>query len=94
MLSVRQRVIALALLWLVGINLRTVLLGVPPALPTLHRALGLSYSAAGLLTSLQTVELVLFLDQHFGIDITDDEFVEENFNTVDAIARLVASKRG
>ena len=50
--------------------------------------------SSGLLTSLQTVELVLFLDQHFGIDITDDEFVEENFNTVDAIARLVASKRG
>ena len=47
-----QRVIALALLWLVAINLRTVLLGVPPALPTLHRALGLGYSAAGLLTSL------------------------------------------
>jgi acyl carrier protein len=50
--------------------------------------------STGLLTSLQTVELVLFLDQRFGIDITDDEFVEENFNTVDAIARLVASKRG
>ena len=50
--------------------------------------------SSGLLTSLQTVELVLFLDQHFGIDITDDEFVEENFNTVDAVARLVASKRG
>jgi CP family cyanate transporter-like MFS transporter len=40
------------LLWLVGINLRTILLGVPPTLPALHRALGLSYSAAGLLTSL------------------------------------------
>jgi len=50
--------------------------------------------STGLLTSLQTVELVLFLDQRFGIDITDDEFVEENFNTVDAIARLVTRKRG
>ena len=48
----------------------------------------------GLLTSLQTVELVLFLDEHFGIDITDDEFVEENFNTVEAISHLVLSKRG
>lgn len=48
----------------------------------------------GLLTSLQTVELVLFLDEHFGIDITDDEFVEENFNTVEAISHLVMSKRG
>jgi acyl carrier protein len=48
----------------------------------------------GLLTSLQTVELVLFLDEQFGIDITDDEFVEENFNTVEAISHLVMSKRG
>ena len=50
--------------------------------------------STGLLTSLQTVELVLFLDEHYGIDITDDEFVEENFNTVEAISHLVMSKRG
>lgn len=37
---------------MVGINLRTVVLGVPPTLPALHRALNLSYSAAGFLTSL------------------------------------------
>ena len=40
------------LLWLVGVNLRTVILGVPPTLPALHQALRLSYSVAGLLTSL------------------------------------------
>jgi CP family cyanate transporter-like MFS transporter len=45
-------VVTLLLLWLVGVNLRTVILGVPPTLPALHRALSLSYSAAGLLTSL------------------------------------------
>lgn len=50
--------------------------------------------STGLLTSLQTVELVLFLDEQFGIDITDDEFVEENFDTVEAISHLVMSKRG
>src|SRR5256712_6021597 len=44
--------VTLVLLWLVGVNLRTVILGVPPTLPALHRALNLSYSAAGLLTSL------------------------------------------
>jgi MFS transporter, CP family, cyanate transporter len=44
--------LTLILLWLVGINLRTVILGVPPTLPALHQALKLSYSAAGLLTSL------------------------------------------
>src|SRR2546426_11103622 len=44
--------VTLLLLWLVGVNLRTLILGVPPTLPALHRALNLSYSAAGLLTSL------------------------------------------
>src|SRR3989441_2115262 len=43
--------LTLVLLWLVGINLRTVILGVPPTLPALHQTLELSYSAAGLLTS-------------------------------------------
>jgi len=45
-------VLTLLLLWLVGVNLRTVILGVPPTLPALHHALSLSYSAGGLLTSL------------------------------------------
>lgn len=49
--------------------------------------------SSGLLTSLQTVELVLFLDEHFGIEISDEEFVEENFQTVGAISRLVLSKQ-
>jgi MFS transporter, CP family, cyanate transporter len=44
--------LVLLVFWLVGINLRTVILGVPPTLPTLHQALSLSYSVAGLLTSL------------------------------------------
>lgn len=45
-------ILLLVLLWLVGLNLRTVILGVPPTLPNLHRALRLSYSAGGLLTAL------------------------------------------
>lgn len=49
----------LGLLWLTGINLRTVILGVPPTLPTLHRVLGLSYSAGGLLTSLPVLVMAL-----------------------------------
>ncbi len=48
--------------------------------------------ANGLLTSLQTVELVLFLEQRFGIEVTDDEFVEENFGTVGAITALVVRR--
>jgi methoxymalonate biosynthesis acyl carrier protein len=44
------------------------------------------------LTSLQTVELVTFLEERFDIIVEDEEFDEENFGSVEAIAGLVASK--
>ncbi len=46
----------------------------------------------GVLTSLQTVELVMFLEEKFGILVEDDELDEENFGSIEAIAGLVASK--
>jgi methoxymalonate biosynthesis acyl carrier protein len=46
----------------------------------------------GVLTSLQTVELVMFLEERFGIVIEDEEFDEENFGSIEAISHLVASK--
>ncbi|MDX6380937.1 MAG: hypothetical protein QOI57_1961 [Rubrobacteraceae bacterium] len=46
----------------------------------------------GVLTSLQTVELVMFLEDGFGIVVEDDELDEENFGSIEAIAGLVASK--
>ena len=46
----------------------------------------------GVLTSLQTVELVMFLEERFGIMVEDEELDEENFGSVNAIAGLVASK--
>jgi acyl carrier protein len=46
----------------------------------------------GVLTSLQTVELVMFMEEEFGIVVEDDELDEENFGSVDAIASLVAGK--
>ena len=46
----------------------------------------------GVLTSLQTVELVMFMEERFGIVVEDEELDEENFGSIDAIANLVASK--
>jgi methoxymalonate biosynthesis acyl carrier protein len=46
----------------------------------------------GVLTSLQTVELVTFLEERFDMIVEDDEFDEENFGSVETIAGLVASK--
>ena len=46
----------------------------------------------GVLTSLQTVELVMFMEEEFGIVVEDDELDEANFGSIDAIAGLVAGK--
>jgi methoxymalonate biosynthesis acyl carrier protein len=46
----------------------------------------------GVMTSLQTVELVTYLEDEFGITVEDDEFDEENFGSVEAIAALVEGK--
>lgn len=46
----------------------------------------------GVLTSLQTVELVMFMEDRFGITVEDDELDEENFGSVNNIAALVESK--
>src|SRR5712692_1181246 len=47
-----RQLCALGLLVLVGLNLRTVLLGVPPVLPLIQRDLGLSHTGIGFLTAL------------------------------------------
>ncbi len=48
----------------------------------------------GYLTSLQTVDLVLYLETQFRISIEADEVSEENFSTLGTIADLVAKKLG
>lgn len=47
----------LALLWLVGIDLRLTLLGIPPVLPLIHRDLQLSEAAVGALTAMPVLLL-------------------------------------
>ena len=48
----------------------------------------------GVLTSLQTVELVMFMEDKFGIVVEDEELNEETFGSIRSIAELVASKTG
>lgn len=48
----------------------------------------------GYLTSLETVQLVIFLEERFRLEIDPEDVTEENFQTLDAIASLVARKRG
>lgn len=56
-LTGRTAVVALLAAWWTGFNLRSVLLGVPPVLGHVRGDLGLSYTAAGLLTSLPVLVL-------------------------------------
>jgi methoxymalonate biosynthesis acyl carrier protein len=46
----------------------------------------------GVLTSLQTVELVMFMEDRFDIIVEDEELNEETFASVRTIADLVTSK--
>lgn len=52
-----RKVIVYALLALVGFNLRSVILAVPPVLPLIQHDLRLSYAATGLLTALPVLAL-------------------------------------
>lgn len=46
----------------------------------------------GVLTSLQTVELLMFMEEEFGVTVEDEDLTEDNFATVADIAELVAAK--
>ncbi len=57
--AVWRRILIGILITLVGINLRSIILGVPPILPLITRDLSLSYTATGLLTAVPTLVLGL-----------------------------------
>ncbi|MDN5697259.1 MAG: acyl carrier protein [Rubrobacter sp.] len=46
----------------------------------------------GLLTSLQVMELVMFIEGEYGVTIEDDDIVEENFATVNDVVGLIEQK--
>lgn len=52
-----------------------------------------SLVATGVLDSLGVFTLVAFLEQQFGIEVADEELRWKNFESIDAITRLVESKR-
>ena len=48
----------------------------------------------GHLASLQTVELIAFIAERYGVEIEPEEVDETNFRSLDSIAGLVVSKLG
>ena len=52
-----------------------------------------SLVSSGILDSVGVFTLVAFLEQRFGIEVADEELQWKYFESVDAITRLVQSKR-
>jgi acyl carrier protein len=49
---------------------------------------------SGIVDSLGILELVAFIEQEFGITISDDELLPENFQTLEALTSFVQGKSG
>jgi acyl carrier protein len=49
---------------------------------------------AGILDSLGVLALVSFIEGRYGIGISDDELLPENFDSIDAIATFIARRCG
>jgi acyl carrier protein len=47
----------------------------------------------GIIDSVAMVDLIAFLERSFGISVSDDDMTPENFDSIDAIASFVASKK-
>ena len=54
---------------------------------------GDDFLALGIIDSLGFVELVEEVQSRYGLEIDDVEITEENFGSIDAIAKFVSSKK-
>lgn len=48
---------------------------------------------SGILDSLGILQLVTFLGDEFSVEVQDEDFVAENFETIGSLARFVARKQ-
>ncbi len=49
--------------------------------------------AEGLFDSLGFLSLISYLDEEFGIEVENDELIEENFESINAISAFINSKK-
>lgn len=55
---------------------------------------GDSFLERNLIDSTGILEVVMFLEEQYGIKVADDELVPENLDSIERIARFVARKQG
>jgi acyl carrier protein len=53
-----------------------------------------SFLEEGIVDSTGVLELVMFVEETFGIEVNDEEIIPENFDSVDYLAHYVRSKTG
>jgi acyl carrier protein len=53
-----------------------------------------SLLARGIIDSLGVMELVGFVEEHWGLVVSPDEITAEHFGTLGSVARFVASRAG
>jgi len=51
-----------------------------------------SLTRSGIIDSVGVVELIHFLETHFGVELADEELVPENIDTIDNIVRYLGTK--
>jgi acyl carrier protein len=52
-----------------------------------------SLMSSGTLDSTGILELIMFVEERFGLKVADEEMLPENFDSVNAIASFIARKR-
>ncbi len=53
-----------------------------------------SFLGRGLIDSTGMLEVILFLEESFGVKVADDEMIPENLDSVNRIAAFVERKKG
>jgi acyl carrier protein len=53
-----------------------------------------SFLDEGIVDSTGVLELVMFVEERFGISVEDEEIVPENFDSVEGLVHYVQQKRG
>ena len=48
----------------------------------------------GIIDSMGVLELITFVQEEFSVQVSDSDVTEENFGTLNGIARYILSKRG
>ena len=51
-----------------------------------------SFVEEGVIDSMNVMELILFVEESFGVEVADEEIIPDNFNSVRKIANYVRAK--